>query len=150
MTTTPQLDRLVSFYQTLTPASVARFAEFYSADAFFKDPFNEVRGVEAIARIFRHMFRQIDAPRFVITTRVADASGALLIWELHYRLRLWGKEKPQVIHGASHLEFTPDGKVSHHRDYWDAAEELYTQFPLLGGLMRSLKKRLTCPQPPRR
>ena len=42
------LDRLVDFYQTLTPEGVARFPEFYADDAYFKDPFNEVRGVAAI------------------------------------------------------------------------------------------------------
>ena len=28
-----------------------------------------------------------------------------------------------------------------HRDYWDAAEELYEKLPILGGLMRWLKRR---------
>jgi steroid Delta-isomerase len=27
-----------------------------------------------------------------------------------------------------------------HRDYWDAAEELYEKLPILGGLMRWLKR----------
>jgi hypothetical protein len=27
-----------------------------------------------------------------------------------------------------------------HRDYWDAAEELYEKLPVLGGLMRFLKR----------
>jgi hypothetical protein len=39
------LDALIRFYHALSPESVARFPEFYSADAYFKDPFNEVRGV---------------------------------------------------------------------------------------------------------
>ena len=29
-----------------------------------------------------------------------------------------------------------------HRDYWDAAEELYEKLPLLGALMRWLKRRV--------
>jgi hypothetical protein len=28
-----------------------------------------------------------------------------------------------------------------HRDYWDAAEELYEKLPWLGGLMRWLKRK---------
>jgi hypothetical protein len=31
--------------------------------------------------------------------------------------------------------------ITEHRDYWDAAEELYEKIPVLGGLMRWLKKR---------
>ncbi len=34
------LDRLVDFYQKLTPEGVARFPEFYAGYAYFKDPFN--------------------------------------------------------------------------------------------------------------
>jgi hypothetical protein len=38
------------------------------------------------------------------------------------------------------LEFNEQGLVSVHRDYWDAAEELYEKLPLLGALMRWLKR----------
>jgi steroid Delta-isomerase len=31
--------------------------------------------------------------------------------------------------------------VVFHRDYWDAAEELYEKLPVIGALMRWLKKR---------
>ena len=44
------LDRLIDFYQELTPDSLRHLPEFYSADAYFKDPFNEVRGVAAVLR----------------------------------------------------------------------------------------------------
>ena len=36
----------------------------------------------------------------------------------------------------------PTGRVVAHRDYWDAAEELYEKLPVLGALMRLLKRRL--------
>lgn len=137
---TPDLDRLIDFYHALTPESIERFTEFYSADAYFKDPFNEVRGVEAIQRIFRHMFTQVEAPRFVVTERVADANGVMLVWEFCYRVRLWGRGQTQVMRGVSHLRFAADGKVNYHRDYWDAAEELYMKIPVLGGVMRCLQK----------
>jgi steroid delta-isomerase len=47
-----------------------------------------------------------------------------------------------VIRGASHLRFDADGKVAWHRDYWDAAEELYARLPGIGWLMRALRRRL--------
>ena len=142
MDATPDLDRLIAFYHDLTPESIARFPEFYSADAYFKDPFNEVRGIEAIQRIFRHMFQQVETPRFVVTERVADANGVMLVWEFCYRVRLWGRGETQVMRGVSHLKFAADGKVNYHRDYWDAAEELYMKLPAIGSLMRGLRKML--------
>ncbi len=136
------LDTLISFYHDLSPGSIARFAEFYSEDAYFKDPFNEVRGVAPIQKIFSHMFRQVAEPRFVVVEKIVDAGGAMLVWEFYYRVRLWGRGEAQVMRGVSHLRFAADGKVNYHRDYWDTAEELYMKLPALGSLMRGLRRAL--------
>ena len=131
---------MIDFFETLSPDSVGRIAALYAPDARFKDPFNEVQGVAAIEHIFRHMFQQVDEPRFVVTGRVADAGGAVLLWEFRFRAGRWGGGRTQVLRGASHLLFDPEGRVSVHRDYWDAAEELYMKLPLIGALMRGLRK----------
>jgi hypothetical protein len=47
----------------------------------------------------------------------------------------------QTILGGSHLQFSEQGLITLPRDYWDAAEELYEKLPLVGSLMRWLKKR---------
>ncbi len=131
---------LIRFYEELSPESLARLPEFYSDDAFFKDPFNEVRGVGAIQRIFLHMFEQVATPRFEIIERIEDANGVMLVWVFHFRIRGWGKDQPQILRGVSHLKFGADGKVAYHRDYWDAAEELYMKLPVIGGVMRALQR----------
>lgn len=136
------LDALIDFFETLSPESVALFSRYYAADACFKDPFNEVRGLPAIERIFTHMFRQVAEPRFCIVERVVDTGGAMLIWEFHYRIRRWGRGEAQLIRGVTHLRFDADSKVIWHRDYWDAAEELYAKLPGIGCLMRGLKRAL--------
>lgn len=135
-----RLDALIGFYETLSPEGVALFSRHYASEAYFKDPFNEVRGLPAIQRIFTHMFRQVAEPRFSVVERVVDAGGAMLIWEFHYRVRRWGRGEAQLMRGVTHLKFDADGKVVWHRDYWDAAEELYAKLPGIGCLMRGLKK----------
>ena len=131
------VDRVVALFEHLTPADVERLGEFYTADAFFKDPFNEVHGLAQVQRIFRHMFEALEAPRFVVTSRIAGAGECFLAWDFHFGLR----GRALTIRGASHLRFAADGRVAWHRDYWDAAEELYEKLPVLGTLMRWLKKR---------
>jgi hypothetical protein len=134
------MDRLIDFFHEMSLDSVARFPEFYSGEAYFKDPFNEVQGLPAIQRIFSHMFRQVDEPRFVVTEQLASESGAMLVWEFRFRVHSWGGGQAQCIRGVSHLRFDASGKVCYHRDYWDAAEELYMKLPLLGMLMRGLRR----------
>lgn len=139
MTTAAALARLIAFYETLTPATLGQIAHIYAADARFKDPFNDVQGHAAITRVFEHMYTQLLEPRFVVFERVAHGGQAFLTWEMRFRFRRW-PGVPQVIRGATHVRFDGAGLVVEHRDYWDAAEELYEKLPLVGGVMRWLKR----------
>jgi hypothetical protein len=132
------LDEIVVWFETLTPRSVADVERFYAADAYFKDPFNEVRGNVAVGRVFAHMFEQVGNPRFVVTERWEHDGGAALLWD--FKFVQGGAER--TVRGASHLRFAPDGRIAFHRDYWDVAEELYEKVPLLGGVLRAIKSRL--------
>ena len=133
-----ELERLVRFYENLSVASLAQLPALYAGDATFKDPFNEVRGIEPIAAIFLHMYDQVDEPRFVVHTRVLQGADAFLVWDFTFRMKRFRRTR-QCIRGATHIRFDLAGLVAMHRDYWDAAEELYEKLPVLGGLMRWLK-----------
>lgn len=137
------LARVEQFFQTLTPASLSGLDRVYSEDAWFKDPFHEVRGVPAIRAIFEHMYRRLDAPRFVVRDRLGDTRQGFLTWDFVFRFR--GESGERCIRGSTHLRFAPDGRVLEHRDYWDAAQELYEQLPVLGALMRWLRRRAGAP-----
>ena len=141
MTRSAPLVRLVDYWQTLTPATVNAISTIYTEDAYFRDPFNEVTGIEKIQHIFADMFVRLDAPTFTITETIEELHGALLIWDFTFRIKTLKPEMNRRIHGTSHIRFAPDGRVQYHRDYWDAAGELYEQLPLVGALMRFLKKR---------
>lgn len=135
------IEKIVVFFETLTPQSVERIGQFYTEDAYFKDPFNEVRGVPAVRRIFQHMYKSLDEPHFVVTARVVEGDQVFLSWDFHFRFRNYQVGQLQTIRGATHLRLAQDGRIRWHRDYWDAAEELYEKLPLLGGFMRWLKRR---------
>lgn len=136
------MDGLVAYFAGLTEASIDDLPRYYAEGAYFKDPFNEVHGIAAIQAIFRHMFRQVAAPRFVVTEKLVAESGAMLAWEFSFRFRGWKSSETQRVRGVSHLRFDVAGKVTYHRDYWDAAEELYAKLPVLGLLMGGLQRAL--------
>ena len=135
----PALDHLIRSFETLSQDHVGALADLYSADAYFKDPFNEVRGHDAIISIFKHMYQQVDAPRFKIKQSALEGDDAFIVWEFCFRMK--NRKGPELcIRGSSHLRFTPDHMVEYHRDYWDSAEELYEKIPGLGWLMRLLRR----------
>jgi hypothetical protein len=134
-------ENLATFFETLSPQSVAQLHTIYDAQARFKDPFNEVQGLPEIERIFQHMYVALDQPHFVVTGQVVDGPQAFLTWEFRFRFKRFDTITLQAVRGASHVVFNEQGLVTMHRDYWDAAEELYEKLPVLGGVMRWLKKR---------
>jgi len=134
--------RAKAFFESISPAAVPRMGTIYAEDAYFRDPFNEVIGVSGIARVFGAMFEHLDDVRFTILDVVVDESGAMLTWNMTYRVRKWRPHETQTIHGATHLRFAPDGRIAYHRDYWDAANELYAKLPLIGPVMRWLRRKL--------
>lgn len=143
-----RIEALVRYFETLAPDAVAQLPRFYAPDCHFVDPFNDVRGCERVAAIFRHMFDQLDAPRFIVRDRVAEGARVLLTWDFEFRFRRWRAGEPQCIHGASLISFDDAGLVVLHRDYWDAAE-LYEMLPVIGGFLRLLKRQGR-PKAPRR
>ena len=132
---------VVAFFETLTPATLPALAAVYSVEARFVDPFNDVTGLPAIRAVFDHMFATLDEPRFEVIEAVTEGEQCFLVWNFHFRRR--GRSTVGSIHGASHLRFATDGRVTLHRDYWDAAQQVYEGVPLLGAVMRLLRRRLS-------
>ena len=130
----PRAAALIAHYEALSAATLDDLVARYAEDCRFKDPFNDVRGRAALRRVFAHMFETVESPRFVVRDAVVEGEHCFLSWDFH--------AGDLVIRGASHLHFDAAGLVTTHRDYWDAAEELYEKLPVLGALMRLLKRRL--------
>jgi ketosteroid isomerase-like protein len=136
----PRTARVIALFETLKPADLGRLGEFYADEARFKDPFNEVQGVPAIRHIFEHMFDALNGPRFVVREAIVQGDQCFLVWDFLFRMKRFRDDELRV-RGGSHLRYGPDGRIIEHRDYWDAAEELYEKLPGIGALMRWLKQR---------
>ncbi|HWS75626.1 MAG TPA: nuclear transport factor 2 family protein [Quisquiliibacterium sp.] len=140
--TAQALARATAFFETLSPASLRDIGALYAPDARFRDPFNDLRGTEAITAVFAHMFEQLDSPRFVVLEAFGAGEQAFVVWDFSFSFRRGSPKGVQTIHGSTHFRFDASGRISLHRDYWDAAEELYSKLPLIGPVMRWLQRRL--------
>ena len=140
------MNELVQAFEHLAPDDIARMGDWYADDARFKDPFKDVQGLSEIQAIFEHMFDSLVQPRFVVTSRLVQGNQCFLVWDFVFRFKTMQRDVEQCIRGGSHLVFAlnhrGEWRVQSHRDYWDAAEELYEKLPLVGSLMRWLKKRV--------
>lgn len=138
-TTETAVQNLVAFFEQLKPQDVSGLSALYAPQARFKDPFNDVRGVPEIERIFTHMFESLDTPHFIVTERIVQGEQCFLTWDFRFRFKRFDTHTWQTIQGGTHVVFNAQGQITLHRDYWDAAEELYEKLPWVGALMRWLK-----------
>ena len=137
-----RLNQLATYFEFISEATLPKLRDYYAPNAYFKDPFNEVRDVASIEHIFAEMYVSVHDPRLVVHSKVEQGDEAFLTWDFNFRIKKYKPNITQTIRGSSHLKFDEHDRVCYHRDYWDTAEELYEKLPLIGGLMRFLKRRV--------
>jgi hypothetical protein len=84
------------------------------------------------------MFDTLGAVTFKVRHAAADDDTCLMEWRFEATLR----GRPWAFEGMSLVRFTPDGRVSEHIDYWDAAAALYERLPIIGRLLMWIRRRL--------
>ena len=134
-----RFDELAEWFETLTPESLHGIASVYAPNATFRDPFNDLRGVTSVRQVYQHMFETLVEPRFVITSKLIESANAFMTWRFLFTLR----GKAYVIEGGTHFVLVEQGLIATHRDYWDAAQELYEKIPVLGAVLRGLRRKIS-------
>ena len=128
--------RYRTYLETLTFEDIDRLSEFAADDIRFKDPFNEVRGIEAMERVLRHMFRLISGIRFSIRHIAVDGEYCMMEWRFEGKLHWFDVD----FEGTSVVRFGSDGKVLSHTDYWDAGRAFYEKLPIIGIVFGFLRR----------
>ncbi|PHR31689.1 MAG: transcriptional regulator [Fluviicola sp.] len=112
--------------------------EIYSDKVFFKDPIHEINGIENLQSYFKKLNENLIQGSFIFTDETIVDKKAYLSWEMELKLK---KPKKNIkASGISVLTF--EQKITQHRDYFDAGELFYENIPLLGRIIRLLKKKL--------
>jgi steroid delta-isomerase len=130
------LDDYIDFFEQMKREDLTRLPIFFAQQARFKDPFNDVYGIEPIRQVFHHMFETLTTPKFVIEEAVLDSGVAYIKWQFTGEL----KAKSLKLVGVSRVVFDEVGLVSEHIDYWDASEQFYMKLPIIGSILRFIQR----------
>lgn len=133
-----RFEAIGQWFEALTDDTLPTIGTVYAPDATFKDQFNDVVGLERIRQVYQHMFDNLDHPKFIVDSVIGEGSQGCLIW----RLTCAFKGRPITVHGSTHLVLDQAGLVATHRDYWDTSEEVFERIPVLGSILRMLKRRM--------
>lgn len=137
------MERFLKTYQELTHYNLHRLAEIYSDEIHFIDPAHEIRGLERLSSYFAGLYREVHSISFQFNHPLKVDNEAYLQWMMSLQHRRLKGGRMVFVPGASYLRFADNGKVFHHRDYFDLGAMLYEQLPLLGTMIRALKRRLS-------
>lgn len=134
-----RIQDIAAWFEALTPQTLGSIGSVYAPDAHFADPFNDAHGLPAITHVYAHMFENLDQPRFHILRQAGQGVDAFLVWRCDGALR----GRSFAIEGASALVLDAQGLIVDHQDYWDPASQVYERVPLLGAVLRKLRRKLS-------
>lgn len=114
----------------------------YAEDAYFRDTFGEFHSAQDLEAYLVRSAEPVKYCTFDIQDWVATDTGDYYFrWIMELKLKRYAHRPPNVSKGMSHVRFNPEGRIIFHVDYWDAGN-LYEQFPIIGGSIRWVKRRL--------
>ena len=134
--------RYAGYFANLTPDNVGDLRSIATGDILFKDPFNEITGVDRMIGLLSHMFETTHEPKFIIRDQAFGTNFSFISWDFTCSVNRLG---PLKLVGASEIRFAEDWRASAHIDHWDAAHQLYEKLPLLGRCLKFCKGRLAYP-----
>ncbi len=129
------------FLETLTAENLSDLRGYVAADVRFRDPFNDVTGREAMQRVFERMFEDLREVSFAVEETAVKPGVGFARWRFRACLARAGRRLDFT--GFSEIHAGPDGLITGHHDVWDPTAALFDQVPVLGLILRRLKRRLT-------
>ena len=126
----------IKLISTFDSESLRDLPEIYSPTIEFEDPINTVQGLDNLCLVFEDLLKVFSEIEIQVKGTSSTDHTAFVRWLMTYRFR----KKKYSIDGVTHLKFDSSGLICKHKDYWDASFPLYGTFPMLGSLMRGIKK----------
>jgi hypothetical protein len=139
---TGTMETFLRMYQNLSADNLQTLKSVYRDDVRFIDPAHEINGIDNLTAYFSALYKNIDSLRFSFREPMVVENRGYVSWEMSFSHKSLAGGNPITVDGVTYLEFDEQGRVYHHRDYFDLGAMLYEHVPLLGRLVTSIKKRL--------
>ncbi|WP_083000410.1 nuclear transport factor 2 family protein [Halomonas sp. GT] len=136
------LANFCAFFNKLDNTCTEKLYEVYTEEVVFNDPLHHIEGRSALERYFATMYENVERCQFTYHTQQQVANQAFVTWTMEFIHPRLAQGKPICVAGCSALTFAEDGRVSKHRDYFDAGAMLYEHLPIMGRVIRWLKRRI--------
>lgn len=121
---------------------VEELSSIYSECVVFIDPVAKHKGIKAVEDYFRGLLHNADHCTFNIHEKlVTSVDSYTITWTMSYTSSRLNKNKPIKVDGISLLKIQ-ESKIVYHRDYYDLGQMVYEHVPLIGWLIKKIKRRM--------
>ncbi len=132
-----------SVYESLRATQTGVWDEHYSSDVVFENPVGEIQGREALIKYYQTQYKNMHDMRFEFKPDAIAGDRHLVSWVMYVRSSTLNGGEEVSVHGVSEIEFQAEStQIIYQRDYFDMGEFLYENVPVLGPVIRLVKKQL--------
>ncbi|MEO9946254.1 nuclear transport factor 2 family protein [Paraglaciecola sp.] len=135
-----KIENFVTIYQKLNKDNLALLEDIYHQDVVFIDPLHTVEGLKELEQYFSHLYSNLQSITFNIDESVEINDRGFLYWTMTYCHPSLNRGKPINVSGHSRIKFHNE-RVIFHQDYVDTNTMIFEHIPLVGKVIKYLKKR---------
>lgn len=136
----PWLRNFINIYQQLNTENIELLEQVYAENIQFIDPIHEVNGFQNLSDYFESLYTNLVSCQFAITEVIEGDNCAAIYWTMEFCHPKLNSGNAVSLVGSSQLKAVA-GKVFYHRDFVDLGAMLYEHIPVVGRIIKAVKKR---------
>ncbi len=129
-------------FNNLTKDNLDILNDFYDEKVNFVDPVRSVKGLKQLKKYYSHAYANVISISFNFHEINHQDDLYFAKWTMNLQAKGLNLNKPFPVEGLSVIQFTDANKVIYHRDYLDLGSMVYENIPVLGSLIKLIKKKL--------
>ena len=129
----------MALFNETTPDIEALMSECYASQVLFRDPLVERRGREGLSQYLADAYANVTRCEFEYGAPLRSRDQVSIPWTMTLEHRRRARGAPIHVDGITLLQGDESG-IRFHRDYYDAGQLIYENVPLLGSVIRWIRR----------
>jgi hypothetical protein len=136
-------NKITSLFNQFDGRNLDLLDQFYASNIQFEDPLTKVSGLHKLKDYFFAAYKNVSSIRFDFYEINQSGDKYTGLWTMHLKVPGLNGGKEYQVQGVSILHFDDKGLICYHRDFLDLGDMVYERLPVIGKMIKLLKKKLS-------
>lgn len=134
--------RIRESFNSYRPGREEILSRLYHPDIHFIDPLGETRGLAGVTEHYQNIYQNVQMIRFEFANEAVHGNRHLCTWKMFLVTPKLNAGREIELAGVSDILFDELlNLVIYHRDYYDLGAMLYEHIPLVGSVIKTIKRK---------